>query len=280
MCQLETKLGHTIGLGTLRPDSGDGVVLASVNGTAGVSFHIPESHTLLLHTTAPGKAMLAYLPPDERENYYDRMTFQRFTENTITSRSDFEAELTAVLEKGYSIDVSEKIPGAHCVGVPIFDSERKVVAALWTTGPATLLPVRNFDRIAALLKTGAEEITGRIYATRRATNRDYITGVVEQARQTMLTDLSRPVEVQQMARDLFVSYSWFRQVFKEETGSAPAAYHLKLRIQKAAELLRTTDLSIRQISEELGFKTQNHFSALFKRKTGQSPMNYQTANKP
>jgi len=32
-----------------------------------------------------------------------------------------------------------------------------------------------------------------------------------------------------------------------------------------------TDLPVRQISERLGFKTQNHFSALFKRKTGLSP---------
>jgi transcriptional regulator GlxA family with amidase domain len=69
-------------------------------------------------------------------------------------------------------------------------------------------------------------------------------------------------------------------VFKEKTGEAPAEYHLNLRLEKACELLRDTNQSVRQIAEDIGFKNQNHFSAFFKRKTGHSPSAYRVLDQP
>jgi AraC-like DNA-binding protein len=98
--------------------------------------------------------------------------------------------------------------------------------------------------------------------------------VVEQAKEIINNGLHHSIDMQELAANLYVSYSWFRKVFKEKTGTAPSEYHLNRRIDRACEQLRQTDQSVRQISEELGFKNQNHFSALFKRKTGLSPLNY------
>jgi DNA-binding IclR family transcriptional regulator/AraC-like DNA-binding protein len=271
MRNLESQIGETIGLGGLDPESGQGTVLAVVVGTSGFAYHLEVNYHFPLHTSVPGKAILAYLPPEEREVFLARMDFKRFTPTTIIDRCDFEDELASVTEKGYAIDVSEQLEGCHCVGVPVFDAAHRVVAGLWATGPSAQLPVRNFGQVAELLRKGSAEITVRISSGRRSMNRNYIVSVVDQAREIMNSQLHQSIDVQQLSANLYVSYSWFRKVFKEQTGEAPAEYHLNRRLQKAGELLRGTDLSIRRISEELGFKSQNHFSALFKRKIGHAP---------
>ena len=76
---------------------------------------------------------------------------------------------------------------------------------------------------------------------------------------------------EELAANLYVGYSWLRINFKEQVGMAPATYHQHLRMEKAKDLLGNSALSIKQVSEALGFKTQNHFSALFKRCVGCSP---------
>ncbi|HKL20513.1 MAG TPA: IclR family transcriptional regulator C-terminal domain-containing protein [Tichowtungia sp.] len=271
MRTLEEQIGETIGLGVLVPGSGNGVLLVSRSGSSGFSFHLEEGFLFPLHTSAPGKVMMAYLPADQRAAYYEHIDFRKYTANTITRRSDFEAELESVVENGYSIDVSEQLEGCHCIGVPVFDAERTVAAALWTTGPSSRLPVRQFDPVSVILKKGAEEISDRLRTTRRAPNRKYINSVVRQAQDILDSSLDEAPDVQQLARNLYVSYAWFRKAFKDEVGESPVQYHLNRRLDRARELLSDTDLSVRQISETLGFKTQNHFSALFKRKTGLSP---------
>lgn len=277
MRRIEQSLGYTIGLGALQSGKGDGIVLAAVDGTSGFSFHLEVDFEFPLHTGAPGKAMLAYLPEDEQRLYFEQMDFRKFTSSTITDRKDFEAELESVREKGYGIDVSEQIEGCHCVGVPVFDDQHRVVAGLWTTSPSVQFPVRNFDHAAKILRKGAQEISSRISSSSRSTNRDYIHSVVGQAREMMGNNLHRPLDMAELAENLYVGYSWFRKVFKEQTGMSPSAYHQHLRVEEAKALLAKSDRSVRQIAETLGFKNQNHFSALFKRKTGLSPTAFRSA---
>ncbi len=274
MQSLEQKIGETIGLGTLLPESAEGLLLAEVEGTSGVAFHIKVGYHIPLHTSAPGKVLLAYLPQEQRAEIISRMDFKKYTPSTITALKDFQAELDSVLEKGYSIDVSEQLEGCHCVGVPVFDETKTVVASLWTTGPSSQLPVRRFPEISDIMKKGAQELGLRLRTRGRNPSKAYILSVIEQAKKMIDHNAHQSIDMKELAENLYVSYSWFRKVFKEKTGEAPSEYHLNRRIEKACELLRETERSVREISEELGFKNQNYFSALFKRKTGASPSTY------
>ena len=130
------------------------------------------------------------------------------------------------------------------------------------------------QQVAEILRKGAHEISARTSVHGRSSNRNYINMVVEQAREIMENNLNRPLDMKELAANLYVSYSWFRKVFREQTGMAPAACHQHLRIEKAKRLLEQPGMSVRQVSESLGFRTQNHFSALFKRKTGAAPSAY------
>jgi AraC-like DNA-binding protein len=77
--------------------------------------------------------------------------------------------------------------------------------------------------------------------------------------------------IEELARSLGLSASRFQHLFKEHTGLSPYQYHLQLKVQRARELLRDSDMPVKQVAGMLGFQSVYHFSTLFKRKTGMSP---------
>jgi AraC-like DNA-binding protein len=87
-------------------------------------------------------------------------------------------------------------------------------------------------------------------------------------------NLNTNVNIEQLAEELNVGYSYFRQMFRKYTGISPTQYHLSLRIQKAKDLLVSTDQSFKEIAIDLGFESYFYFSRIFKDKTGKSPMEF------
>jgi two-component system response regulator YesN len=71
-----------------------------------------------------------------------------------------------------------------------------------------------------------------------------------------------------------LNYSYFSQAFKEYTGESFVNYLKKLRIDRARELLTTTDYKVYEISEMAGFENTKHFSRVFKEMEGVSPQEY------
>ena len=83
---------------------------------------------------------------------------------------------------------------------------------------------------------------------------------------------SRPCE--EIAREVGMGYSWFRRIFKEYTGFAPAQYILELKIGKAKELLTHTALSCQEIAYETGFETPSYFNTAFRKRVRMTPKAY------
>ena len=92
-------------------------------------------------------------------------------------------------------------------------------------------------------------------------------------------NLNKNVNIEQLAAELNVGYSYFRQMFKKYTGISPIQYHLSLRIQRAKDLLVSTDKSFKEIAIELGFESYFYFSRIFKDKTGNTPMEFKKENR-
>ena len=95
--------------------------------------------------------------------------------------------------------------------------------------------------------------------------------MISRARLRIREALESDLTIQQVAQDLGVSYSNFRKLFKEHTGMSPAIYQQDLRLQRAKELLTTTDLSIKEIAYRLNFESPDYFSFKFKAQTGRRP---------
>ena len=97
---------------------------------------------------------------------------------------------------------------------------------------------------------------------------------IVQAKVIMQENLYKSIDLEALAADLNLSYSWFRKEFKNYTGYAPAKYFQELKISKAKELLVGTSRSIKEIALLLGYGTTGYFSILFKQYTGYTPIEY------
>ena len=78
---------------------------------------------------------------------------------------------------------------------------------------------------------------------------------------------------------LGVSRSYFSTVFKEKTGQSFVEYLTNLRMEKAKEYLRETDLCTYEIADRIGFADPHYFSLTFRRRTGMTPKQYREAEK-
>lgn len=98
--------------------------------------------------------------------------------------------------------------------------------------------------------------------------------MINKARLRIREGVEEKITVQEIATELGSSYSNFRKLFKEYTGLSPAFYQQDLKLQRAKELLSTTDLSIKEIAYRLNFDSPDYFSSKFKAKIGCKPSEY------
>ena len=83
--------------------------------------------------------------------------------------------------------------------------------------------------------------------------------------------LNEPLKIATLAALVNLSRSHYTTLFKRVTGYAPLSYLNHLRMQHAVQLLNTTDLSIKRISDQLGFSDQFYFSRAFRKMHNHSP---------
>ena len=88
-----------------------------------------------LHCSAPGKAIMAYLPNTVRDRYLSYMEFTRYNARTITTRDAYLEELEKVRKLGYAMDNEEELNGVICIGAPIFNYTGYPCGAIWISGP-------------------------------------------------------------------------------------------------------------------------------------------------
>lgn len=86
------------------------------------------------------------------------------------------------------------------------------------------------------------------------------------------------LSVEDIAKEICISRSYFCSKFKTETGCSVAQYILRARINEAKKLLMFTDKSLSSISEYLCFSTQSHFQNTFKKLEGSTPKDYRLKN--
>ena len=156
--QLVEATGETAHLGVLRQGEVISLVTAesryTVRTPATVGRHVP------LHCTSQGKAILAFLPPDQVARQLKGYVFNRHSANTIVSKDRFLAELALVASRGYAVDNEEYEEGLRCIAAPVRGHSEEVAGAISIAGPTfrvtgPCLPTlsREVRRISAGLST-------------------------------------------------------------------------------------------------------------------------------
>jgi len=134
----------------------EGLVLERVIGRALIKFYVERGTRFPLHTSAPGKVMLAFMPDEEREAILRQMKFERFQPWTIGTRGEFEKCLERVRAQGFAVDAGEHLEGHHCIGAPILDAQGVAVASLWITGPSQRLSEDLMMKLSPTMRRAGE----------------------------------------------------------------------------------------------------------------------------
>lgn len=99
--------------------------------------------------------------------------------------------------------------------------------------------------------------------------------VIEEAKAFILENyMKEEMNVDLVCKYLHMSTAYFSTLFKKEVGKTCIAYITDLKLEKALELLNTTDYKTYMIASMVGYTEQNYFSYVFKKKYGISPSKY------
>lgn len=146
MKQLRDQIGESVMIGTLLDK--EAILLDQFQGNIDFVFILKQGMRFSLHSTAPGKVLLAFLPKKEQEAKLEIISLDPINEYTIADRSSLKKELDKIVQDGYAADINETVKGVHCVAAPIFDENNRVIACVWTSGPAGRLPQEDIPQLA------------------------------------------------------------------------------------------------------------------------------------
>jgi transcriptional regulator GlxA family with amidase domain len=135
------------------------------------------------------------------------------------------------------------------------------------------LAQRHSGGIQAMLSTMGLHILSILQGVPKSRRnlRRHIDERIQRAQLLIARRYHETIIVEQLARELHIGYSSFRQAFKAQTGLSPKQYQLQIRLQKAQEFLANTSKSVGEIAEILGFNTAYHLSNQFKKHVGLAP---------
>lgn len=115
-----------------------------------------------LHCTSVGKAILAFLPPEQTDEIVKRVGLPAFTGATITDGDLLRQELAQTRERGYSIDNSEHETGTYCLGAPVFNARGRVVGSCSVSGTDPEILVGRLPELSALVIHRSQQISRRM----------------------------------------------------------------------------------------------------------------------
>jgi two-component system response regulator YesN len=133
--------------------------------------------------------------------------------------------------------------------------------------PLSAIVPRSRSTDEAALRMGRYADAFMAFATGKSRLRREIVDV----RRWILADLARAFTVEAAAEIAGMSPSHFAHVFKEETGHSFIDFVNRCRMDRARELLLTTNLLIKEIADRLGFENSNYFCTLFRKVFGSTP---------
>lgn len=144
------------------------------------------------------------------------------------------------------------------------------------------LPALSPDHLTAIRGAGdifalEQAVTGLFCAVRNSLHTSTTQSLLaEKAMQYIEENISADLSLEQIADHLHISASHLSRTFKKAANISLTDYINQVRINRAKELLRGTDIYIYAISEMVGYHDATYFSSIFKKLAGVSPSEYRT----
>ena len=135
-----------------------------------------------------------------------------------------------------------------------------------------------FDRCTAEA-LGQIEYQAQPGGARSCNGDSVVINKIEQSIAYMLQHLDRPLQVSTLAAQANVSTSHFFALFKRRTGSPPIDFFIRLRMERARELLEASSLHVKEVAAVLGYDDPFYFSRVFKSVNQMSPSDYRATRR-
>ncbi len=98
--------------------------------------------------------------------------------------------------------------------------------------------------------------------------------VIKKIHDRLTENLSRRITIEELAKEFYMNPTTLKTVFKDVYGTSVAAHIKEHRMERAAELLGATEMSINEIAYQVGYVSQSKFSAAFKESYSMTPVEY------
>ena len=98
--------------------------------------------------------------------------------------------------------------------------------------------------------------------------------IIREIHDHLTEHMEQRVTIEELAHRYLINPTTLKTVFKQVYGSSLAAHMKEHRMEKAASLLRETELSVAEIAGQVGYESQSKFTAAFKEQFGQLPTAY------
>jgi len=138
-----------------------GVTIDKVRGNEGMQLDMRIGSRGPLHCGGAGKAMLAFMSPEEQQQVYEQ-PLRRLTDFTIVDPVALATEIGRIRKRGYSLDHDEVVVGVRCVAMPILDRAGRPVGAISISGTSAKQPGPELDRFVEMLSEACDHVSRRI----------------------------------------------------------------------------------------------------------------------
>ncbi len=157
----------------LRDCTGEAVHLAVHDDLRAIYIEVVESGRAVgpiarigssseLHCSAVGKAIAAFLPPEQLRDVLHRLPMTKSTPKTISSRSALKSHLETVRELGHALNEEEESIGIHGVAAPVFNRFGTVMASICLTIPSYRFDPSGLDGYASAVMNAGRAVSERM----------------------------------------------------------------------------------------------------------------------
>lgn len=139
------------------------LVIAQVESRQDLRVTYPDlGNAIPLHVGAPGKAILAFLQPEEIESYFKTMPLDSVTVHTPISEELVLQDLAGIRGLGYSVTSQERRLGVLSIAAPVFSATGVVVASVNVSAPIQRITESEIPQVAELVVRAAHEISSQL----------------------------------------------------------------------------------------------------------------------
>lgn len=133
--------------------------IAQIESLQDVRMAVELGRRYPLYAGASGKAILAFLPPPQLDEYLSRTELEALTPATMTSVRALQDGLRQVRERGYASSQGERDPWAASVAAPIRDAAGRAIGSLSICGPLTRFDAERFAELGPLVVRAAHQLS-------------------------------------------------------------------------------------------------------------------------